>query len=85
MSIKKKPNVKSDVLPKQLILYYRDIIDKECGIDNPKDRIKIIGWGSEFFLNPIKKSYPGISDFLTALRTLNKNWVTPKEKKDNRW
>ena len=65
--------------------HWCDIIDKECGIEDPKDRLKILGWGSEFFIEPIKKSYPGISDFLTALRTLNKNWVTPKEKNDNRW
>merc|ERR1712215_532801 len=49
------------------------------------DRKKILNWGSEFFVNPIKKCHPGILDFLTALRTLNKNWVTPKEKNDNRW
>ena len=60
--------------------HWCDIIDKECGIEDPKDRQKILGWGSEFFIEPIQKSYPGISDFLTALRTLNKNWVTPREK-----
>ena len=45
----------------------------------------MLSWGSEYFTNPIKKGYPGISDFLVSLRALNKNWVTPKEKKDNRW
>ena len=39
------------------------IIDKECRIDDPKERIKILGWGSEFFIEPINTSYQGISDF----------------------
>merc|ERR1711895_24960 len=65
--------------------HWCDILDSLCGIDDISDRKKILNWGSEFFVNPIKKCHPGISDFLTSLRTLNKNWVTPKEIKDNRW
>ena len=54
------------------------------GKNTPKEALikKILNWGSEFFTNPIKKCYPGISDFLVSLRALNKNWVTPKEKND---
>ena len=33
----------------------------------------------------LKVKIPGISEFLQALQTLNRNWVTPKEEKDNRW
>merc|ERR1711895_156143 len=62
-----------------------DILDSLLGIVDISDRKKILNWGSEFFVIPIKKCHPGISDFLTALRTLNKNWVTPKETNDNRW
>ena len=65
--------------------HWCDILDSLCGIGDISDRKKILNWGSEFFVNPIKKCHPGISDFLTALRTLNKNWVTPKETNDNRW
>ena len=65
--------------------HWCDILDTECGITSKKDRIKILGWGAEFFTPIIKKRIPGISDFLQALQTLNRNWVTPKEEKDNRW
>ena len=65
--------------------HWCDIIDTLCGIEDINDRKKILSWGSEYFTEAIKKAYPGISDFLTSLRTLNKNWVTPKEKNDNRW
>ena len=65
--------------------HWCDIIDTLCGIENINDRPKILGWGSEYFTEAIKKSYPGISDFLTSLRTLHKSWVTPKENNDNRW
>ena len=33
----------------------------------------------------LEKKIPVISEFLQALQTLNRNWVTPKEEKDNRW
>ena len=65
--------------------HWCDILDTECGITNKSDRIKILGWGAEFFTPIIKKKIPGISEFLQALQTLNRNWVTPKEEKDNRW
>ena len=45
----------------------------------------MLGWGAEFFTPIIKKNIPGISDFLQALQKLKRNWVTPKESKDNRW
>ena len=65
--------------------HWCDILDIECGITNKSDRIKILGWGAEFFTPIINKKIPGISDFLQALQILNRNWVTPKEEKDNRW
>ena len=65
--------------------HWCDILDTLCGIEDISDRKKMLSWGSEYFTEPIKKGYPGISDFLVSLRTLNKNWVTPKEKNDNRW
>jgi len=65
--------------------HWCDILDHECGISEKADRIKILGWGAEFFTPIIKKKIPGISDFLQALQILNRNWITPKEEKDNRW
>merc|ERR1712215_323316 len=62
-----------------------DILNSLCGIEEISDRKKILNWVSEFFTNPIKKCYLGISDFLVSLRVLNKNLVTPKEKNVNRW
>ena len=35
--------------------HWCDILDYECGIRDKADRIKILGWGAEFFTPIIKK------------------------------
>ena len=42
--------------------HWCDILDTLCGMEDISDRKKMLNWGSEYFTDPIKKGYPGISD-----------------------